>query len=60
VAGLIVLGPGAPDTVRYTPDSVRRATWQHTLNLAPIFDCVPNGISFLVSVEPYAPKINDI
>jgi hypothetical protein len=53
VAGLIVLGPGALDTVQC-------ATWQHTLSLAPIFDCVPNRISFLVCVEPYALEINGI
>jgi hypothetical protein len=28
--------------------------------LAPNFDCVPNWISFLVCVEPYASEINDI
>jgi hypothetical protein len=28
--------------------------------LAPNFVCVPNWISFLVCVEPYAPEINDI
>jgi hypothetical protein len=47
-------------TVRCTPESARCAKNQHTLCLAPIFDWVPNWISFLVSVEPYAPEIDDI
>jgi hypothetical protein len=41
-------------------DSVRCATWQHTLMSCSKFDCFPNWISFLVCVEPYAPKIKDI
>jgi hypothetical protein len=53
VASLLVVWPGASD-------SVRCAKNQHTLSLAPIFDWVPNWISFLVCVEPYAPMINDI
>jgi hypothetical protein len=53
VAGLEGAWPGAPD-------SAQCAKNQHTLCLAPIFDWVPNWISFLVCVEPYAPEINDI
>jgi hypothetical protein len=53
VACLEMYGPGAPD-------SVWCAKFQHSLSLAPIFDCVPNWISFLVCVEPYAPVIDDI
>jgi hypothetical protein len=42
------------------PDSVRCAKNQHTQVLCSIFYYVPNWISFLVSVEPCAPEINDI
>jgi hypothetical protein len=34
--------------------------WQHTLMSCSKFIWVPNLNSFLVCVEPYAPKINDI
>jgi hypothetical protein len=53
VAGASVVRPGAPDTVWC-------AKIQHTLVLCSNFDCVPNWISFLVCVEPYAPVIDDI
>jgi hypothetical protein len=39
-----------------TPDSVWCATWQHTLMSCSKFNCVTNWISFLVCIEPYAPK----
>jgi hypothetical protein len=43
-----------------TPDTIWCAKIQHTLVLCSNFDCVPNWISFLVCVEPYAPVIDDI
>jgi hypothetical protein len=52
--------PGAPDSVWCTPDSVRCAKFQHTQVVLLHFYCVPNRISLLVCVEPYAPVINDI
>jgi hypothetical protein len=41
-------------------DSVRCTIFQHTLSIAPFLNCVPNLISFLVCVEPYAPVINEL
>jgi hypothetical protein len=49
----------APDSVRCTPDSVWCATGSTIANLCSKLGWVPNLISFLVYVEPYAPKIND-
>jgi hypothetical protein len=50
---------GAPDSVRCTPESVRWAKDQHTQVLLLQLNCVPNLISFLVCVEPYAPVIHE-
>jgi hypothetical protein len=38
---------------------VRSANFQHTQVLAPVFDRVPNLISLLVCVEPFAPVIHE-
>jgi hypothetical protein len=52
VAGSTLYGHGAPDTVR-------SAIFQHTQVLLLQLNCVPNLISFLVYVEPYAPVIHE-
>jgi hypothetical protein len=52
VAGSSVVRPGASDTVWCVK-------FQHTQVLCSIFDYVPNLISFLVCVEPYAPVIDE-
>jgi hypothetical protein len=41
------------------PDSVRCTIFQHTQVLLLQLNCVPNLISFLVYVEPYAPVIHE-
>jgi hypothetical protein len=51
--------PGAPNSVRCTPDSVRCAKDQHTQVFLLQLNCVPNLISFLVCVEPYASVIHE-
>jgi hypothetical protein len=52
VASLELYGHGAPDTVRC-------AIFQHTQVLLLQINCVPNLISFLVCVEPYASVIHE-
>jgi hypothetical protein len=52
VAGWHLYGPGAPNTVRC-------ANFQHTQVLCFVSNWVPNLISFLVCVEPYAPIIHE-
>jgi hypothetical protein len=51
---------GAPDSVRCTSNTVWCAKNQHTQILLQFFDWIPNWISFLVCVEPYASEINDM
>jgi hypothetical protein len=43
----------------WAPDSVRCATGSTVASLCSKLGWVPNLISFLVYVEPYAPEIND-
>jgi hypothetical protein len=50
----------APDSVRCTQDSVRCATGSTISSLSSKLGWVPNLISFLVYVEPYAHEIHDI
>jgi hypothetical protein len=44
---------------RGAPDIVRCAIFQHTQVLAPVFYRVPDLMSLLVCVEPYAPVIHE-
>jgi hypothetical protein len=63
---LRVVRPGAPDNVRWCTGhcpmvhrTVRCAILQHAQVLLLHLNCVPNLISFLVCVEPYAPVIHE-